>query len=191
MTKRSLDPKSNLIAKSAVLAASRKIDYSEVSVSEGSESLIASFGKRVQKKNGVVLVDVEITFAHNFPDVHVKILKANLNLGSSNKSLNGYLAYGLDISDSVIRSDDCDFLPEPLGRTCDCALVYGRHWYPSKLQAKLALMWYCLYAHSNKQWRMKWLLFLVGEGNDEVQVCQKKFDEKDSIFTLNLEDILV
>jgi hypothetical protein len=53
-----------------VLAASRKIDYSEVSVSEGSESLIASFGKRVQKKNGVVLVDVEITFAHNFPDVH-------------------------------------------------------------------------------------------------------------------------
>jgi hypothetical protein len=70
MTKRSLDPKSNLIAKSAVLAASRKIDYSEVSVSEGSESLIASFGKRVQKKNGVVLVDVEITFAHNFPDVH-------------------------------------------------------------------------------------------------------------------------
>jgi hypothetical protein len=113
MTKRSLDPKSNLIAKSAVLAASRKIDYSEVSVSEGSESLIASFGKRVQKKNGVVLVDVEITFAHNFPDVHVKILKANLNLGSSNKSSNGYLAYGLDISDSVIRSDDCDFLPEP------------------------------------------------------------------------------
>lgn len=191
MTKRSLDPKSNLIAKSAVLAASRKIDYSEVSVSEGSESLIASFGKRVQKKNGVVLVDVEITFAHNFPDVHVKILKANLNLGSSNKSSNGYLAYGLDISDSVIRSDDCDFLPEPLGRTCDRALVYGRHWYPSKLQAKLALMWYCLYAHSNEQWRMKWLLFLVGEGNDEVQVCRKKFDEKDSIFTLNLEDILV
>lgn len=38
---------------------------------------------------------------------------------------------------------------------------------------------------------MKWLLFLVGEGNDEVQVCRKKFDEKDSIFTLNLEDILV
>ena len=191
MTKRSLDPKSNLIAKSAELAASRKIDYSEISVSEGSESLIASFGKRVQKQNGVVLVDVENTFAHNFPDVHVKILKANLNLGSSNKSSNGYLAYGLDTSDDVIRSDNCDFLPEPLGRTCDRALVYGRHWYPSKLQAKLALMWYCLYAHSDEQWRMKWLLFLVGEGNDEVQVCRKKFDENDSTFTLNLEDILV
>jgi hypothetical protein len=56
-------------------------------------SLVASFGKRVQKKNGVVLVDVEMTFAHNFPDVKVKILKVNFTMGSSSKSSSGYLAY--------------------------------------------------------------------------------------------------
>jgi hypothetical protein len=48
MSKQNRDPKSNLIAKSAELAASRKMDYSEVSVSVVSGSLVASFGKRVQ-----------------------------------------------------------------------------------------------------------------------------------------------
>jgi hypothetical protein len=191
MSKRNQDPKSNLIAKSAELAASRKMDYSEVSVSEVSGSLVASFGKRVQKKNGVVLVDVEMTFAHDFPDVRVKILKANFTMGSSSKSSNGYLAYGLDASKDVIPLADCDFLPQPLGRASDRAFVYGHHWYPFKLQARLALMWYCLYAHSDEQWRMKWLLFPMGEGNNEVEVCQKKFDDNDSTFALNLEDIVV
>jgi hypothetical protein len=168
------------------------MDYSEVSVSEEvSGSLVASFGKHVQKKNGVVLVDVEMTFAHHFPDVRVKILKVNFTMGSSSKSSNGYLAYGLDASKDVIPSADCDFLPQPLGRASDRAFVYGHHWYPSKLKARLALMWYCLYAHSNEQWRMKWLLFLMGEGNNEVEVCRKKFDDNDSTFALNLEDIVV
>jgi hypothetical protein len=102
-------------------------------------SLVASFSKKsVQKKNGVVLVDVEMTFAHNFPDVKVKILKVNFTMGSSSKSSNGYLAYGLDASKDVIPSANCDFLPKPLGRASDCAFVYGHHWYPSKLQARLA-----------------------------------------------------
>jgi hypothetical protein len=83
------------------------------------------------------------------------------------------------------------FLLQPLGRASDRAFVYGHHWYPSKLQARLALMWYCLYAHSNEQWRMKWLLFLMGEGNNEVEVCQKKFDDNNSTFALNLEDVVV
>jgi hypothetical protein len=43
----------------------------------------------------------------------------------------------------------------------------------------------------DEQWRIKWLLFLMGEGNNEVEVCQKKFDDNDSTFTLNLEDIVV
>ena len=50
MSKRHRDPKSNLIAKSAKTAAARQMDYSEVSVSEVSGSLVSSFGKRVQKK---------------------------------------------------------------------------------------------------------------------------------------------
>jgi hypothetical protein len=83
------------------------MDYSEVSVSEVSRSLVASFGKCVQKKNGVILVDVEMTFAHNFPDVRVKMLKAKLTMGSSSKSSNGYLAYRLDAANDVIPSADC------------------------------------------------------------------------------------
>jgi hypothetical protein len=147
MSKQNQDPKSNLIVKSAELAASWKMDYSKVLVLEVSGSLVASFGKCVQKKNGVILVDVDMTFAHNFPDVKVKILKANFTMGSSSKSSNGYLAYGLDASKDVIPLADCDFLPQPLGRASDRTFVYGHHWYPSKLQARLALMWYCLYAH--------------------------------------------
>jgi hypothetical protein len=101
------------------------MDYSEVSVSEEvSGSLVASFGKRVQKKNGVILVDVEMTFARNFPDVRVKILKVNFTMGSSSKSSNGYLAYGLDASKDVIPSADCDLLPSATSgkskRSCIC-----------------------------------------------------------------------
>jgi hypothetical protein len=31
----------------------------------------------------------------------------------------------------------------------------------------------------------------MGEGNNEVEVCWKKFDDNDSTFALNLEDIVV
>jgi hypothetical protein len=190
--KRNQDPKVSLIVKSAKLKASRRNDYSEVSISSGSRSLVNSFGKRVQKKNGLVMIDVETTFADNFPDVRVKFLKTNFASGSRSKSSSAYLAYGLvDISNEMIPSDDCDHLPRSLGRTNDRSSLHGSHWYPSKMHARLAFMWYCLYAHSDEQWRMNWLLFLIGEGTNEVEVCRKKFDECDSTFTLNIDDILV
>jgi hypothetical protein len=31
----------------------------------------------------------------------------------------------------------------------------------------------------------------MGEGNNEVEVCQKKFDDNNSTFALNLEDVVV
>ena len=190
-SRRSLDPKSNLVSKSAKSAASRKMDYSEVSLSEVSESLGPSLGTRVEKKSGVVMVDVEKTFADNFGGVQVKLKKGALTDRSSGKSSTGFLACGLNEHDDVVPSGDCDFLPHSVGETSDCALARGHHWCPSKMQARLALMWHCLLAHSDEQWRTKWLRFLVGRGNSEVVICRKKLEDCDSTFTLRLDDVVV
>ena len=190
-SRRSLDPKSNLVSKSAKSAASRKMDYSEVSLSEVSESLDPNLGIRVEKKNGVVMVDVEKTFADNFGGVKVKLKKATLIDRSSGKRSTGFLAHGLNEYNDIVPSGDCDFLPHSVGETRDCASAYGHHWYTSKTQATLAFVWYCLFAHSDDQWRTKWLRFLVGGGNSEVVICRKKFDDCYSTFTLRLDDIVV
>jgi hypothetical protein len=190
MKKRGNDPKSKLIVKSAQLAAARRMDYSKVSMSSGSSSLVNIFAKRVEDKNGVVMIDVDQTFADNFSHIRVKLRQTQSPIRTRSKSFSRYLVFGIDNrTNNIVPSGDCSHLPTPVGKTDDDKefSTLGRYWYGSKRTAKLAFMWYCLYSISDDQWRKKWLLHLIGDGNDEVQACWKNFQSRDSTFTLDIE----
>ena len=192
IAKRKKDHKYMLIAKSAKMVGLGNKDYSEVSVSSGSRSSETRFGKRLETKDGQVIIDVERTFLQNFPRVLMKLKKKKIpvELGSK-RSSDGYLCYGVD-NETTVPSGDCEYLPQSLTTTTTKRdAFFGSHWYPSKRNARLAFMWYCLYCHSDKQWRSSWLQHLIGEGNEEVEVCRKGFDRYDSTFTLNSSDVFV
>lgn len=195
-TQRNKDPKSKFIERSSKIATSRRQACSEISLSTSSGSNLSEadsngFRSGLQKKNGAVIIDVEKSFAANFPSVMVNIIRTNLCRGSRTKGSNAYLAYGVKkCSQEVIPSGECAFGPRSLAPTTENAASYGSHWHPSKMHARLAFMWYCLYAHSDEQWRTKWLLYLIGDGNKQVEVHRKRFDQDDSTFTLSIDDVI-
>jgi hypothetical protein len=168
-----------------IVARYKNKDLSQVSMSSGSSITVEKFGQR-NIKNGQVMINLESTFIKKFPRIKVNVLRsAILNVGQG-KQMQGYISHGVNVqSGVVIPLGHCEFIPEPLAKTNARDSSLGYYWYTSKEDAKCALMWYCLYSYANVKWRRKWLEFVLGDGNDEVQVYRTNFKKNDACFVLN------
>jgi hypothetical protein len=171
-------------------ARMKNVDSSQISMSSASSIVCDKFGNR-SIKNGCVIINVESIFVTNFPRMKVNVMRSERRNGGPERNMHGYIAHGvIDQSGVIIPSGDCDFLPQSLQRTNERNSRYGHYWYSSKEDAKCALMWYCLYSHANVKWRRKWLEFVLGDGNDEIQVNRTNFKKCDARFVLKRIDVV-